>query len=100
VARPPEDLGRRSLLDDHAEIHHRDPVADVMHSAQVMRNEEIGCAGRLLNLTQEVDDFSSRCRVERRGRLVKHNQGGVGDDGTGDADPLLLTGAQRRPVVT
>ena len=33
---------RRSALDDAAEIHDRDPVADVLHHAEVMADEEIG----------------------------------------------------------
>src|SRR5262245_11016314 len=100
MTRSPEHLRRQSLLDDHAEIHYRDAVADVVHGAEVMRNEEIGGAARLLNLEQEVDDFGARGRVERRGRLVKHHQGGLSDDGAGDADPLLLPRAQRGPVLT
>ena len=80
MARGPEHLGRRALLDDHAEIHYRDPVADVVHGAEIVRDQQIGGAGRLLNLQQQVDDLGARRWVERRGRLVEHDHRRVGDD--------------------
>jgi hypothetical protein len=41
MARAPEYLGRIALLDDHAEIHHRHPVADEAHGAEIMRDEQV-----------------------------------------------------------
>ena len=38
-----EVVGRRDL-DDLAEVHHRDPVADVAHDREVVRDEEVGQA--------------------------------------------------------
>jgi len=38
-------------LDDHAEIHHRDPVGDVLHHGKVVRHEDVGEAEPVLQAT-------------------------------------------------
>ena len=47
-----EDLLGLTQLDDAAEIHHRDPVAEMLHDAQIMGDEEIGEAEAGLQLRQ------------------------------------------------
>ena len=53
VARPGVELGGRRGLDDPAEVHHRDHVADALHEAQVVRDEQVGQAELLLGDERE-----------------------------------------------
>ena len=77
-------------LDQLAEIHHRDAVADVLHHRKVMGNEQIGEAEALLQILQQVDDLRLDRDVERRHRLVADDQVGIDGEGAGDADALAL----------
>src|SRR4051812_43345343 len=94
VPRPREELGRRTLLDERAQVEHGDATAHVAHGAEVVRDEQVGRAELLLQTDQEVDDLGARGRVEGRGRLVEHDQLGRGDDGPRDPDPLLQAHAE------
>ena len=69
-------------------------MADEAHGAEVVRDEQIGGAELALQPDQQIDDLGARRRIERRGRLVEHDQLGAGDDGAADADALLLAGAE------
>ena len=89
-----EDLLRGAELHDHAEIHHRDAMAEIAHRAEIVADEEVGGLQLLLQADQQVDDLRPRRRVQRRGGLVQHDQLGVRDDGARDAHPLLLPGAE------
>ena len=40
----------RALLDDLAEVHHRDALADVPHDAEIVRDEEEGDAELVLQI--------------------------------------------------
>ena len=50
TARPPV-----AGLDDLAEVHHRDPVADVPHHGQVVGDEEVGEPELVLQVDEQVD---------------------------------------------
>src|SRR5712691_5423353 len=75
-------------------------MAEIADRAQVVRDEEICGLKLALQTYQEIDDLGSRGRVERRGRLVEDDQLRPRDDGAGDADALLLAGAQLRRKLT
>ena len=60
-------LGGRGLHDP-ADVHHRDPLADVLDDAQVVSNEEIGKPKSFLKFEEEVQDLC----------LDRHVQGGDG----------------------
>ncbi len=51
-ARAVQDFLGLAQLDDAAEIHHRDPVAEMLHHAEIMGDEEIGEAEAGLQLRQ------------------------------------------------
>src|SRR3954470_2391051 len=57
VLRVLEDVPAGADLDDLAEIHDRDAVADALDHRHVVRDEEIGDAEALLELHQQVDDL-------------------------------------------
>ena len=57
-------------LDDAAEIHHGDAVADMLDHGEVVRDEQVGQAELALQVDQQVDDLRLDRDVERRDRLV------------------------------
>ena len=65
-----EDRLDRPALDDPAGIHHRDLVGDFRHDAEIVRDEDHGRAGLLLQSADEGEDLRLDRHVERRRRLV------------------------------
>ena len=80
----------RALLDDPAEIHHGDPVRDVLHDREVVGDEQVGEPKLALQVLQQVDDLRLDRHVERRDRLVEDQQAGLERQRACDADALLL----------
>ena len=77
-------------LDDAAQVHHRDAVADVAHHGQVVRDEEIGQAQPLLQVHQHVHHLRLDRHVEGRDRLVADHQAGLQRQRPRDRDALAL----------
>ena len=65
-------------LDDLAEIHDRDAVADMRHAGEIVADEQVAHAERRLQMLQLVHDLRADRHVERRDRLVQHDQPRVG----------------------
>ena len=61
-------------LDDRAEVHHRDAVADVADHAEVVGDEQVGQAELALQVREQVEDLRLDRHVERRHRLVADHQ--------------------------
>ena len=80
-----------SDLDDLAEVHHRDSVAHVADHRDVVRDEEEREPERVAELVDEVENLRLYGDIERRHRLVRHDQLRACDDRTGDPDSLALT---------
>jgi hypothetical protein len=53
------------ILDDLAEIHHRDPGGDMADHAEVVRHKQIRQAELVLKLLEQVDDLRLHGNVER-----------------------------------
>ena len=87
-------------LDNAAEIHHRDPVADVAHHRQVVGDEQIGEAQFGLQVIEHVDDLGLDRDVQRRDRLVGDDEGRIGRQGAGHADALPLAAGELVGVAT
>ncbi len=100
MARPEIDLLGVALLDDPAQVHHGDPVADVAHDRQVVGDEEEGQPEPGLEVGEEVDDLGLGGHVQRAHRFVAHEEPGPGGERPGDGDPLALTSGEfvRSPV--
>ena len=81
-------------LDDLADIHHRHPVADLAHDAEVVGDEEIAEAELRLQAHQQVDHLGLHRHVEGGHRLVGNHQSWVYRQRTCDADPLSLATAE------
>ena len=82
--------GRRGLHDP-ADIHHRDPLADVLDHAEVVRDEQIGKPELFLKIEEEVQDLGLDRHVQGGDGLVRNDQTGIQGKGPGDADTLALT---------
>ena len=86
----PEQVAPVGQLGDPAEVHHRDPVADVLDDAHVVGDEQVGQAELALELLEQVQDLGLDRHVERRHGLVADDEVGLEDERAGDADALAL----------
>ena len=84
-----EDLLGRTELHDAAEVHDRDPVAEVTHHAEVVGDEQVTGAVAGLEVGEHVEDRRLDRDVERARRLVAHDDARVTGEGAGDGDALL-----------
>ena len=91
-----EHLGGRPDLDDLAEVHHADAVAHVLDRVDVVRDEQVRQVELVLQVVEQLQDLRAHRQVERRGRLVQHDELRACHDRAGDADALLLAAGQLR----
>ena len=83
----------RPLLDDLAAIHDGDAVGEMRDDRDVVRDEQVGDAELVAQVGEQVDDRGLHRDVERRDRLVAHDEARVGGERARDADALLLAAA-------
>jgi len=79
-----------AALADLARAHDDDVVGDVPHHGEVVSDEEIGAARFPPQLLEEGEDARLHRNVERRRRFVEDDEGGLGREGAGEGDALLL----------
>src|ERR1044071_5590912 len=89
-----ENLLRVGHLDDAAQIHHGCPAADVLHQAQIVRNEEIGKLQALLKVEKKIDDLRLDGDIERGDRFVGDDERWTERKRSGNADSLTLSPAE------
>src|SRR5687767_9561802 len=77
-------------LDDPAEVHHRDAVADVLDHREVVRDEEVGQPELVLQVHQQVDHLRLHRYVERGDGLVADDQARPRRQGARDPQALAL----------
>ena len=77
-------------LHDAAEVHDRHAVADVLHHAQVVGDEQVGKVHLFLELGQQVDDLRLDGHVQGRDRFVADDDQRIQGQRPGDADALAL----------
>jgi len=90
VPRRRVDRRRRPALDDAAEIHHRDTVAEMPHDAEIVRDEQHRQIELAAQAQEQVDDLRLDRNVERGDRLVADEEVGLHGERAGDGDPLAL----------
>ena len=66
-----------AFLDDAAHVHHGDAVADVMHRAQAVADEQARQVQLFLLIPQEIEDLCLHGHVQRGDGLVQHQQIGL-----------------------
>ena len=77
-------------LRERSQVHDTNAVADVLDDGEVLGDEEVGEPQLLLEIVEQVEDLALDRDVERRDRLVAHDEVRVEREGTGDADALAL----------
>ncbi len=95
-----EDLLDVPALDDRAVVHHQDPVGQVVHHAQVVRDEQQRGAGGGPDAGQQVEDLGLDGHVQGGDRFVADDQAGPRGERAGDRDALTLAAGElsRKPV--
>ena len=78
VARAVEDVAGRPGLDDPPGVHHRDPVAQLGHDAEVVGDEDERQVRLALDVLQEAQVLGLDRHVERGRRLVGDRAGSAG----------------------
>ena len=89
-----------SDLDDLAQIHHRDAMADTLDDRDVVRDEQIGQAHVSLNVHHQIDDLRLDRDVERRYGFIGDQQLRRQRERPCDAQPLPLAAGEfmRKPT--
>ena len=64
------------------------------HHGQIVADEQIGQPKRARQLGQQVEDLRPDRHVQRRDRLVQHDQVGLDDQRAGDGDALALAAGE------
>ncbi len=82
------------VLHQHAHVHDCNAIADVLHHAQVVGDEQVGQAVLFLQVLQEVQNLGLHGHVEGGDRLVEDDQLRIQRQGPGDADALPLAAAE------
>lgn len=78
-------------LSDDAAVEHTDDAVGLLGLGLVVGHHQDGLAALLVNLVQELHDLGSHLGVQVTGGLVRKDDGGVSDKGTGDGNSLALT---------
>ena len=94
MLRRSEDVGGRAELDDPSEVHHGDPVGEVLDHGQVVRDEDDRQPELALQRCDQVQDLRLHQNVERRHRLVSHDQIGLRRQRRRDRSALSLTAGE------
>jgi len=95
MGRRSEDLGGRAFFDHLPQVHDDHVVRADPHSLEVMGDQHERDMELVLETLQEGQYLPAHAQVERRGRLVQHNELGIGRQRPGDSRPLELASAQR-----
>ncbi len=98
MVRSGENVLGRPDLHHPPEIQHGDPVGEVVHDAEVVADEQIRDVLVALEVREQVEDRRLDRDVQRRGRLVAHDDPRVAGECSRDRHPLLEAARQlRRP---
>ena len=94
VRRVVVDLILVALLDDFAEIHHGDAIAEMAHHRQVVSDEQVGNAELVLDVFEEIHHLCLHRDVQCRDRLVGDDDAGIDRKGSRNTNPLALTAGE------
>ena len=84
-----KDLGRWAELDEGAMRHHADTMRQPFHHREVVRDQQDGEVERSLEVPQQPQDLELERDIQRRGRLIRDEEGGPSGQGHREADALL-----------
>lgn len=81
----------RADLHDLAEIHHDNPVADVSHYIEIVRNEQVGQAECVLQAPEQIEYLGLDRFIKCRNCLIENDELGRQCNGSRYVDALALT---------
>src|SRR5712671_1158308 len=90
VERVVEELVARRQLDDAAEIHDRDALAQMPYDREVVGDEQVGQAEPFAQILEQVDDLGLNRHVERRHGLIADDELRLHRERPRDPDALAL----------
>jgi hypothetical protein len=90
---------RRRLFEHATGMQHTQPVADLGDDAEIMGDEEEGCARLALQLADETEDLALDGDVERGGRLVGDDEARAAGEGHGDQHALAHAAGQLEGIL-
>ena len=85
-----EDVSRQGQLDDDAQVHDADAVADILDDAQIVGDKKVSEMLLFLQIQKQIDDLGLDGNVQRRDRLIADDELRVQSQRPGDADALPL----------
>ncbi len=88
------DLLGRPELDDPAQVHDRDPVAEELRGREVVGDVDVGEVELRLELDHQLQDLRPHAHVEHRDRLVGDQDVRAEDDRPGEHRALLLAAGE------
>ncbi len=91
---PREQVIDRCRLDHTTQVHHDDPIAEVLDDAQVMADKQIGQAQLVAQVHEQIEDLRLNRHVQRRHRFVAHQQFRLHRQRPGNPDALALATAE------
>ena len=89
-----EQFGAWRDLHQAAEIQHRHAIHQVVHHAHVMADEQIRQPPLLLHVAHQIEHLALDRHIQRRKRLVCHNQCRIWRQSSGDRDALALAAGE------
>ena len=81
-------------MKNEAGIQHDGALLELIHNGGIVGHHDDGGAVGFIDLFQQPHDFPAHFRVQVARGLVRDEQGGIVDDGSGDGDPLLLAAGE------
>src|SRR5271165_4224067 len=94
VLRRGRDLPGVANLDDLTPLHDRDTVRQIAHDRHGVRNEQVGQRELALELLQQVHNLRADADIQRRNRLVGHDESRPQDQRARNPNALTLAAAE------
>jgi len=77
-----------------AQVHDHHAAGNILDHGKVVGDEEVGQAHLPLQVLQQIDHLRLDGHVQRRDRLVAHDESGLDHEAPGDADALALAAGE------
>jgi hypothetical protein len=96
VARCGKNPVGRTAFDNLAAIHHQNPIAQMAHDGEIVRDEQHRKSALAPQPHQQIDELRLPRHVEPRHDFVRDQNPRRGAQGTGDVDALALAARKLR----
>src|SRR5688572_18950068 len=94
MARVPVELFDSALLDELPEVHHADPIAEVLDDREVVADEQVREVEVAAEIEEQIQNLALDRHVEGRHRLVADDEVRAEGERPRDADALALAAGE------